>query len=74
MEVASLQACALQASFQPHPENEDNLNPDSMDIDMDLDLGPLPDPESIELVSAMSILDLFSNLLLMSLDRSLLLP
>ena len=58
MAAASLQACSLQASFQPHTENDDGLNVDSMDIDMDLDLGPLPDPEPIELVSVISILDL----------------
>lgn len=33
----------------------------SMDIDMDLDLGPLPEPESIEAVSAKRDFDLLCD-------------
>lgn len=47
MEVASM--------TQPDPTNGAHLTSiamdASMDIDMDIDLGPLPEPESIEIVS-----------------------
>lgn len=52
---------------QPDPTNGAHLTSiamdASMDIDMDIDLGPLPEPESIEIVSDNSPICLLAFLL-----------